>query len=112
MQTRNQRQYRLFRGVMPSWDNTARRQERGTIFVNATPKSYYRWLHPIIRETRARYGGEERLVFINAWNEWAEGCHLEPDEKHGFAWLNATRRALLPDDSSPGSAQTLSGTIR
>jgi len=97
MQSRAPCPYRLFRGAMPSWDNTARRQERGTIFVNATPQNYYSWLHPIVRETRMRYQGEERLVFVNAWNEWAEGCHLEPDQRYGFAWLNATRRALLPD---------------
>jgi glycosyltransferase involved in cell wall biosynthesis/SAM-dependent methyltransferase len=95
---RTPRPFPLFRGVMPSWDNTARRQEQSTIFVNATPQNYYRWLQPIVRETRTRYQSDERLVFINAWNEWAEGCHLEPDERHGFAWLNATRRALLPGD--------------
>jgi glycosyltransferase involved in cell wall biosynthesis len=96
MQSRRIPDYRLFRGIMPSWDNTARRAEKGTVFVNAAPQDYYLWLSHIVRETRARYKGDERLVFINAWNEWAEGCHLEPDYRHGFAWLNATRRALLP----------------
>jgi glycosyltransferase involved in cell wall biosynthesis len=96
MQSRRLQEYRLFRGIMPSWDNTARRLEKGTVFVNTGPQDYYLWLSHIVRETRARYKGDERLVFINAWNEWAEGCHLEPDERHGFAWLNATRRALLP----------------
>ena len=96
MQSRRTLDYRLFRGIMPSWDNTARRAEKGTVFVNSGPQDYYLWLSHIVRETRARYKGDERLVFINAWNEWAEGCHLEPDQRHGFAWLNATRRALLP----------------
>jgi FkbM family methyltransferase len=96
MQNRRVLDYRLFRGIMPSWDNTARRAEKGTVFVNAGPEDYYLWLSHIVRETRARYKADERIVFINAWNEWAEGCHLEPDQRYGFAWLNATRRALLP----------------
>jgi glycosyltransferase involved in cell wall biosynthesis len=105
-QARRIRDYRLFRGIIPSWDNTPRRQNRGTVFVNSSPQEYSSWLALLIRETRWQYEGEERLVFINAWNEWAEGCHLEPDERYGFAWLNATRRALLPtrSDRSPTPA--------
>ncbi len=89
-------QYRLFHGVMPSWDNTARTRERGTIFLNSSPEEYFTWLSHTVQETRLQHCGDERIAFINAWNEWGEGCHLEPDARHGFAWLNATRRALLP----------------
>jgi hypothetical protein len=99
MMKRRAPEYRLFRGVMPSWDNTPRRLERASLFLNANPQDYYCWLRWVVRETRERFRGEERLVFANAWNEWAEGCHLEPDERDGFAWLNATYRALTEAES-------------
>jgi glycosyltransferase involved in cell wall biosynthesis/SAM-dependent methyltransferase len=86
--------YILFRGVMPSWDNTARRQIRGTIWTHSEPQSYCRWLHRAVLQTRRHPNPDERLIFINSWNEWAEGAHLEPDEWYGYAWLNATRLAL------------------
>jgi len=105
MSGRRVRDFRLFRGVMPSWDNTARRQERASVFINSSPQEYYLWLSQVIRETSVLRKGDERLVFINAWNEWAEGCHLEPDEENGFAWLNATRRALLPAGFVPSAAK-------
>jgi lipopolysaccharide biosynthesis protein len=84
----------FFRTVMPSWDNTARRQNDADIFVNSTPELYQRWLTEAIKETRELKFGDERLVFINAWNEWAEGNHLEPDKRYGHDYLEATGRAL------------------
>jgi|GEM_PF-1659655 len=87
-------QTKLYPGVMPSWDNTARQRTRSTIWVNSSPEAYYEWLAEASRLVRAKSSQSEQLVFINAWNEWAEGCHLEPDERYGYAWLNATSLAL------------------
>jgi glycosyltransferase involved in cell wall biosynthesis/GT2 family glycosyltransferase/SAM-dependent methyltransferase len=84
----------LWPGVCPSWDNTARRMERGHSWVNSTPETYHWWLSTVAHRARQALPAQQRFVFINAWNEWAEGCHLEPDEKFGYAWLNATRLAL------------------
>lgn len=86
--------YRLFRGAFPSWDNHPRRERRPTIFVNSAPAKYAFWLSQIGRYTLEKFTGDERLIFINAWNEWGEGCHLEPDERHGTRYLEATRLAL------------------
>lgn len=83
----------VFRGVFPGWDNTPRTGDRGVIVLNSTPDNYEYWLSEAIRKTRADFPGQERLVFINAWNEWAEGCYLEPDREHGHSFLEATRRA-------------------
>lgn len=87
--------YKLFRSVCPSWDNTARRKNRGTVFLNSTPALYQRWLKNAIRDTGQHHcNPDERLIFVNAWNEWAEGAHLEPDTRYGYAYLQATRNAL------------------
>ncbi len=85
---------KVFRSVMPAWDNTARRQNDGHIFLDASPEVYEDWLRRMIAETREQGFGEERILFINAWNEWAEGNHLEPDTRFGLGYLEATRRAL------------------
>jgi GT2 family glycosyltransferase len=86
--------YPLFRTAMPSWDNSPRRGRRAHIFVNGTPQAYERWLETIVRQTRHFKTGDERIVFINAWNEWAEGNYLEPDQERGRSYLEATARAL------------------
>ncbi len=80
--------------VMPGWDNSARRPELANIFINATPELYEVWLREVVERVVARRRPEERLVFINAWNEWAESAYLEPDRRFGRQFLLATRRAL------------------
>jgi lipopolysaccharide biosynthesis protein len=83
----------VYRAVFPSWDNTARLGGRALVTLNGTPQNYEYWLSAAIKKTRADFPGQQRLVFINAWNEWAEGCHLEPDRKYGRGFLEATLRA-------------------
>ena len=86
--------YTRFRCVTSGWDNSPRREKGATIFHGSTPKAYERWLSAIARETLEQHKGEERIVFVNAWNEWAEGNHLEPDQRWGLAYLEATAHAL------------------
>ena len=85
--------FQLFRTVFPSWDNEARKPGRGDTFVYSNPELYKKWLSDSIRYTKTN--NQDQIVFINAWNEWAEGAHLEPDRKYGYAWLQATYEALL-----------------
>jgi hypothetical protein len=85
--------YVLFRGVFPEWDNTARNM-KPSIYVNTSPLLYQKWLEGEIDYVRSNNASDERFIFINAWNEWAEGAYLEPDRKYGYAYLAATARAL------------------
>ena len=76
------------------WDNSARRRERGAaIFDGSTPELYSRWLQEAI-ERFTPPTADENLVFLNAWNEWAEGNHLEPCQRWGRAYLEVTRDVL------------------
>jgi lipopolysaccharide biosynthesis protein len=94
--------YKLFRGVATTWDNVPRKASRGVVFVGATPEGYREWLQNAVQETTERIEEPtERLVFINAWNEWAEGAHLEPDERYGYAFLQACRDALVSSNDWP-----------
>ena len=86
--------YPLFQTVFPSWDNQARRPGEGVAFVWSSPKEYGRWLRHAARWTIESKPPSERFVFINAWNEWAEGAHLEPDRRFGHGYLAATGEVL------------------
>lgn len=85
--------YPLYRGVNPAWDNEARRPGRGRSFVRSSPAAYQQWLIKAMASGKAT-PSTAGPVFINAWNEWAEGAYLEPDVRHGYGWLQATRNAL------------------
>ncbi len=90
--TRRRPSFIRHRGVMPSWDNTARRGTKATVYVGHTPEAYRLWLSWACgQEIEDR--GDRGLVFVNAWNEWAEGAYLEPDRTHGRAYLEATANA-------------------
>jgi hypothetical protein len=97
--------WKRFPSAMVSWDNTPRRSRHATIFEGATPSAYERWL----RRTAEKVSGvraEENYLFLVAWNEWAEGNHLEPDQRYGRGFLEATRAVLGPE---PARASALSG---
>lgn len=85
--------YTSFPGVCPSWDNSARRPAgKAIIFRNASPELFADWLAAKVRGFRPKT--DSNFIFVNAWNEWAEGNHLEPCLAHGSAWLQAVRHAL------------------
>lgn len=86
---------KYFRGAMPSWDNTARKACTGaTIYTGLMPDSFQQWMKDIMLESKKIHSREENMVFVNAWNEWAEGAHIEPDMKYGYANLEAIKNAI------------------
>ena len=80
-------------GAFVDWDNTPRRQERGSVFVGASPEKFEKYMTEQVRRAKDVY--KKDMIFLFAWNEWAEGGYMEPDEKNGFGYLEALRNALI-----------------
>ena len=102
----------VFKTVFPSWDNTARAHERALVVLNGTPHNYEYWLSKTLDQTLKACPSEDRFVFINASNEWAEGCHLEPDRYFKRQFLEATLRAearALRNTKIPAAWDTCNG---
>ena len=91
--------YTLFRGIMPDWDNTARTKQ-AKIYHGSSPAVYKEWLTALYKYTKNNLPPNQQFVFINAWNEWAEGAYLEPDKTNRYAYLNATARALINSEET------------
>jgi lipopolysaccharide biosynthesis protein len=93
-----------FRCAMPGWDNSPRRGPRSTVYVNENVEGFRRWLESLVDYTY-RYGDPEaRLLFINSWNEWGEGAHLEPDLDRGDGRLKAVASAVQRVSTARGSS--------
>lgn len=90
----NKKNFTYFRSLVPMWDNTPRYGKDAHIVHNSTPKEFELWLENLIEYTSNNLPKNKQFIIINAWNEWAEGAHLEPDEKFGYAYLNSIGRAL------------------
>jgi lipopolysaccharide biosynthesis protein len=94
-------QYKLYRCVYPMWDNSPRRKGTGAfIVVNSSIELFRRFLIEMSKLTVSSFEPAERFLFINAWNEWAEGTHLEPCKKHGDSLLRICREiSSMPRDA-------------
>ena len=86
----------VFKKIIPcaftNWDNTSRHGIRGSVITGETPDKFENYLKQLILKAKQKY--ETDLMFIFAWNEWAEGGYLEPDEENGFGYLEAIKKAL------------------
>ncbi len=86
--------YPCYKCVIPSWDNEPRKPGRGLAFHGSSPLLYAEWLRDACVSTIQNDYLNEKFIFINAWNEWAEGAHLEPDRRYGYAFLHSTMSTL------------------
>lgn len=81
----------LVPGAFTSWDNTPRRGCNSNVFYEATPDKFKKYFSKQLDHAKDVYNAD--YIFINAWNEWAEGAHLEPDERNGYGYLEAILEA-------------------
>ena len=89
-----QKNSREFPGITPGWDNSPRRPNDDFFaLINSTPEIYGKWLRYLL-DSFTPFSPEENFIFINAWNEWGEGNHLEPDQKWGRAFLEETLKQV------------------
>lgn len=84
--------------VMLAWDNSPRRFAGFHAFDNFSIYTYYKWLRRCVDDAVKNKKDDSRYVFINAWNEWAEGTYLEPDKKYGYTNINTTSLAICQKD--------------
>jgi len=83
-------------GAFSSWDNTPRMGRNGTVFAGASPEKFRTYFSKQI--DRIQKHDIPQFIFVNAWNEWGEGAHLEPDKKNGYGYLEGIRSVMLPED--------------
>jgi len=115
-----QTEYKLFKSTCLSWDNTARKQNGSFVFSDFKISEYESWLNncAINCLNDNKLSPDEKFIFINAWNEWAEGTHLEPDQLYGYRYLQATYDVLknfnslnLSNNSTPKKTSNTAITI-
>jgi lipopolysaccharide biosynthesis protein len=87
-----------YRSALTSWDNTARKaMSDANIFCGLNPQTFKSWIKDIVIESKKIHSESEDIIFVNSWNEWAEGSHLEPDMKYGYGYLQALKDALMEE---------------
>ena len=75
------------------WDNTPRHKVNGYVYDGASPNKFKEYFKLLLKKTEMEY--ETDMIFVFAWNEWAEGGYLEPDTKNGYGYLESIKQALI-----------------
>lgn len=104
--------FTLFRSLVPTWDNTARYGTRAYVLNNFTTAKFQSWVERLIDYSEQNLPEDRRFVVINAWNEWAEGAHLEPDTRFGYGYLNSIGRAMSGQSFSAAGYDALDSDLK
>lgn len=83
----------VFPTILPQYDRTPRNGRNEGIYTDSTPSKFKKHVIDAINVVRHK-NAEHRIIFLDAWNEWAEGCYVEPDLKFGHGYLNAIKEAI------------------
>lgn len=78
---------RIFRTIIPSWDNTPRKGEKADLYINYSSSNFIKFLSTVISD-EMKNKNKDKVIFINSWNEWGEGANIEPDKQYGYWKLN------------------------
>lgn len=79
-------------GAFIDWDNTPRRGSKGLVFTGANPEKFKKYFEQKVKKVKSEY--DNNMLFVFAWNEWAEGGYLEPDEKFKDGYLKAVKEVV------------------
>ncbi|WP_081696946.1 glycoside hydrolase family 99-like domain-containing protein [Megalodesulfovibrio gigas] len=93
MQQQPEFDFTYFRSIIPNFDNTARYGASAILTHQNSPVKFQAWFENLVQYSNT-LPPDRQFVVVNAWNEWAEGAHLEPDTRFGYGFLNAIGRAL------------------
>lgn len=91
LRVKNGVNFKQYLSLCTGWDNTARHDTRGQVVTDITPEKFYKTVDVLYKRSAEM---ENEFLFINAWNEWAEGMYLEPDERWGTAYLEAIKEVI------------------
>lgn len=83
-------------GAFVDWDNTPRRGIKGSVVNGASPQKFGQYMRKQIKRAQEVY--HKDMIFLFAWNEWAEGGYIEPDEKYGDSYLKELKNALNDEE--------------
>jgi lipopolysaccharide biosynthesis protein len=84
-----------YQGVMPGWDNTPRRRRNAHIYHGETEEKFRSWMISAWEKMLQNIPEEDdKVLFINAWNEWGEGAHLERGVFDKFDALEVVKRVF------------------
>ena len=92
--TDHEKRDRIFPAVSVGWDNEANRTGTSISFYDVTPKAFHAWLNVALKFSNEYHEASSQFVFINAWNDWANGAYLEPDQRAGYGYLHALSAGL------------------